>query len=212
MSVTAFQFQSLFVSYLSMYVSSISTRISVNKNRLYYLHYEFAFLLTWVCFISGVNYSRTRVHSLSYLSRFPLILRMQRTLWANDHRSDVKQQINQYNVPTVTKSQQPLNVLCNYLQNNFRDIGSRRAEKWSLHHASFTKVCFYKVQSVIFTFTMTLSLFGGHTHFLPHQNLNCLRTVSTITGKQRHHESVCLVLCCSNCRLVIIWIYQCQGK
>ena len=81
---------------------------------------EFAFLLTRVCSVLDVNFSRTRVRSLSYLSRFPLILEMQ-----NDHRSDVKQQINQCNVSTVTKSRQPLNILCNYLQNNFRDIGSR---------------------------------------------------------------------------------------
>ena len=49
---------------------------------------------------------------------------MQRTLQTNDRGLDVKQQINQCNVSTVTKSQQPLNFLCNYLQNNFRDIGS----------------------------------------------------------------------------------------
>ena len=85
---------------------------------------EFAFLLTRVCSVLDVNFSRTRVRSLSYLSRFPLILEMQRRLRTNDHRSDVKQQINQCNVSTVTKSRQPLNILCNYLQNNFRDIGS----------------------------------------------------------------------------------------
>ena len=42
---------------------------------------------------------------------------MQRTLQTNDLRLDVKQQINHDNVSTVTKSQQPLNILRNYLQN-----------------------------------------------------------------------------------------------
>ena len=32
---------------------------------------------------------------------------MQRTLSTNDHGSDVKQQINRYNVSTITKSRQP---------------------------------------------------------------------------------------------------------
>ena len=42
---------------------------------------------------------------------------MQRTLQTNDLRLDIELQINQDNVSTVTKSQQPLNILHNYLQN-----------------------------------------------------------------------------------------------
>ena len=54
---------------------------------------------------------------------------MQKTLQTNDQRSNVKQQINQYNVSRVTRSQQPLNILCNNLQNFIQDIGSGWADK-----------------------------------------------------------------------------------
>ena len=54
---------------------------------------------------------------------------MQKTLQTNDQRSNIKQQINQYNVSRVTRSQQPLNILCNNLQNFIQDIGSGWADK-----------------------------------------------------------------------------------
>ena len=40
---------------------------------MFYLFSKFAFLLTRVCFVSDVRFSRTRVRSLSYLSRIAVI-------------------------------------------------------------------------------------------------------------------------------------------
>ena len=85
---------------------------------------EFAFLLTRVCSVSDVSFSRTRVRSLSYFSRIPLNFKMQRTLSTNDHGSNVKQQINHYNISTITKSRQPFKHFVQLFTEEFRDIGS----------------------------------------------------------------------------------------